>query len=271
MTSTLRNQESRPTVLSPSDIEAYRRDGYVVARGVFDAEDVERMRREVLSMWGRAGEGRDTQNTQYAGVKKMSTVRDPQLHSGVFTRYLTDPRLTERMADLVGPNVQLHHSKVNIKTRSDQAIFPLHQDYPYFPHEQHSMCTVLVHLTETTSERGCFRVIPGVKEPLEHINDDGHILDPEKYPLEDAVEVPAGAGDVVFMNYLIPHGSNLNQTDEARILWIIQVRAAEDRPVEQPADTWQPTAPGNRPSQGTMLRGENPDFVRAASGESSKL
>lgn len=253
------------------DVEAYRRDGYVVVRQLLGAEDVALLRAEVEAIWARGDAGEAAQNVSYRGERKMTTLRDPQLHSGVFSRYLTDPRLTGAMARLIGPNVQLHHSKVNVKTRAMKAIFPLHQDYPYFPHRLHSVLTVLVHLTDAPREGGAFRAIAGVKTPLPHINDDGHILDPARYPLEGAMELPAHAGDVIFMNYLTPHGSNLNTRDEQRILWIIQVRSAEDRPVEQPAGTHQPTPPGNRPAQGTMLCGVNPDFRRAASGESSRL
>lgn len=258
-------------MFTAEQISEYRARGYVIARETLSSDDVARLSAEVRAMWRRSGDGETTQNTNFRGVKKMSTIRDPQLHSALFTRYLTDPRLTGLMAQLVGPNVQLHHSKINVKTREDRAVFPLHQDHPYFPHARHSVCTVLVHLTETTSQRGCFRAIPGVKEPLPHVDDDGHILDPETWPLEKAEELPARAGDVVFMNYLTPHGSNLNQTDEPRVLWIIQVRAAEDRPLEQALGTAQPTPPGNRPAQGTMLCGANPDFDWVSSGVSCKL
>ena len=258
-------------MFTPQEIEAYHRDGYVVARGLFGAEDVAALRGEVDRMWQRSGDGAMTQNVAYQGVKKISTIRDPQLHSGVFTRYLSDPRLTERMAELIGPDVQLHHSKLNVKTTADRVAFPLHQDHPYFPHERHSLCTVLVQLTDVTSRRGCFRVIPGVHEPIEHVGDGNHYLDPQKYRLEDALELPGAAGDVIFMNYLTPHGSNLNEEPEPRALWIIQVRSADDRPLSQPPGTVQSTDPGNRPSQGTMLCGVNPDFQWAASGESRKL
>lgn len=257
--------------LTEQQIEAYHREGFVLARQVLNAEDVRQLREEVLAMWDRSGQGADAQTVHFDGVKKMSTLRDPQLHSALFTRYLTDPRLTERMAQLVGPDVQLHHSKVNVKTRQDAAIFPLHQDYPYFPHAENSVCTVLVHLTTTSAERGCFRAIPGIREPLPHVNDDGHILPQSEYPLDRAEELPAEAGDVLFMNYLTPHGSNLNATDEPRILWIIQIRAASDRPIPQPENAQQPTPAGNRPGQGTMLRGFHPDFAYVAAGKSSEL
>lgn len=258
-------------MFTSADVEQYQSQGYTLARGVFDSGNVTALTTEALAMWDRCGHGATAQNTNFFGVKKMSTIRDPQLHSGLFTRYLTDPRLTALMVQLVGPNVQLHHSKMNIKTRSDKAVFPLHQDHPYFPHERHSVCTVIVHLTTTTRKRGCFRVVPGVREPLKHIADEGHILDPDDYPLASSQELPAEAGDVVFMNYLTPHGSNLNEHDEPRILWIIQVRAAEDRPLEQPPRTNQPTAPGDRPGQGTILTGVDPNFEYAASGKSARL
>ncbi len=258
-------------MLTAHQIADYHQQGFVLVPAVFEPHEIEALRQEVQLLWQRSGNGAEAQNTNFRGVKKMSTLRDPQLHSALFTRYLTDPRLTNLMAQLVGSNVQLHHSKINVKTQSDQAVFPLHQDYPYFPHAQHSVCTVLLHLTTTSSERGCFRAIAGVKKPLPHIDDEGHILDPTEWPLTRAQELPAQAGDALLMNYLTPHGSNTNLTDESRVLWIIQVRAAEDRPVEQSAATRQPTPPGNRPAQGTMLHGSNPDFTWAASGNSSQL
>jgi ectoine hydroxylase-related dioxygenase (phytanoyl-CoA dioxygenase family) len=258
--------------LSADQVTAYHRDGYVIARQLFDAEAVAALHRACEAVWERCAGGEAAQNSHFQGVRKMATIRDPQLHSAVFTRYLLDPRLTEAMAQLVGENVQLHHSKVNVKTKSMQTVFPLHQDYPYFPHSRHTVMTVLVHITDAPVDGGAFRVLAGVKEVLPHINDDGHILDPLRYPLESAEELPAEAGDVVFMNYLTPHGSNLNQRDEHRILWIIQVRNAEDLPIEQPADAHQQlTPPGNRPSQGTMLHGINPNYERAATGESRRL
>lgn len=259
-------------MLTADEVEAYRRDGFVLARAVLDPDDVALLVAETKRAWERAGTGQHTQNSRFEGVKKISAIRDPQLHSAVFTRYLTDPRLTERMSQLVGPDVQLHHSKINVKTTSDEAIFPLHQDYPYFPHAEHSVCTVLVHLSDTDGRRGCFRVVPGVKAPLPHDNVAAeHLLPLSEYPLDSAVEVPAKAGDVIFMNYLTPHGSDLNLEPEPRVLWIIQVRAPTDRPLAQPPDASQPVPAGGRPAQGTMLRGSNPDYRRAASGESSWL
>ena len=38
-----------------------------------------------------------------------------QFHSALFSRLIVDPRLADRAGDLIGPNVQLHHTKRFIK------------------------------------------------------------------------------------------------------------------------------------------------------------
>ena len=78
-----------------------------------------------------------------------------QYHSALFSRMITDPRLVERASQLIGPNVQLHHTKMFIKPPEIGAPFPMHQDVPYFEHKQHSMIAAVVHFDESTIEKGC--------------------------------------------------------------------------------------------------------------------
>ena len=47
---------------------------------------------------------------------------------------LVQDRFTSALADLIGPNVQLHHTKAFIKPPEKGSAFPMHQDQPYFPH-----------------------------------------------------------------------------------------------------------------------------------------
>ena len=74
------------------------------------------------------------------------------------------PRLVEVLTGLIGPNVQLHHSKMLVKPPEQGAPFPMHQDYPYFPHERHSVLAASVHLDDTDEENGCLHVIPGLAQ-----------------------------------------------------------------------------------------------------------
>ena len=197
--------------------EFYEENGYLLVRGVFDAGEVEEMRdaiaRILESVEGTAAD----RNHRWSGVDETLQLKgfhDLQYHDAVFTRMVAHPGLVAVLTDLIGPNVQLHHSKMLVKPPEQGAPFPMHQDQPYFPHERHSLVAASVHLDDTDEENGCLHVIPGSHRlgPLEATG-DAHIVD---YPLESGVPCPAGVGDVLFFNYLTVHGSGINRSSRTR-------------------------------------------------------
>jgi phytanoyl-CoA hydroxylase len=129
----------------------------------------------------------------------------------------------------------------------------MHQDYPYFPHERHTMLAASVHLDDADEENGCLRVVPGSHTlgPLE-VDASGLFLRPEDYPVEQATPCPASAGDVLVFNYLTIHGSGLNTSVRPRRNWLIQMRDPTDHPTMNVHDSR---------GQGQMLRGFNPEFI----------
>ena len=84
-----------------------------------------------------------------------------QFQSAAFARLIVDERLTGVAADIIGPNVQLHHTKMFIKPPEKGSPFPMHQDAPFFPHDHHSMIAVIIHFDDAPLEKGCVRVVPG--------------------------------------------------------------------------------------------------------------
>ena len=266
------------------DVEAYRQQGFVLVPQVFDAETTARMRVEADAMLERVvgtgakveatwkGQWRDkligmgtagipddqvgygmtsSDADLIAGASRVSNIHNVQFHSAYFTRLLVDERLTGIVAQLIGPNVQLHHTKYHVKPPARGAPFPMHQDYPYFPHENHTMLVAAVHIDAATVENGCLCLVPGSHKlgPLPHVSDGSHYLPPDEWPLERAVPCPAQAGDVAFFNYLTIHGSYVNRSDRPRRLLLVQMRSPLDRPTAQVHLS---------PGQGTMLRGVNP-------------
>ena len=111
------------------DVEFYRDNGYVLARRVFGADEMATMQLEIESLFERAeAAGRKVEATwrgqwrEAAGVggataapTKVDSIHNLQNHSALFTRLLVDHRLVDRAAELIGPNVQLHHTKLHNK------------------------------------------------------------------------------------------------------------------------------------------------------------
>lgn len=249
----------------------YRENGYVVAPGVFDAAEVAEMQRETDELLSRAeSSGRKMEATwqgqwrEQAGIgssnqtiTRVDSLHNVQNHSAFFTRMLLHPRLLDYAAELIGPNIQLHHTKLHAKPPSIGSPFPLHQDYPYFPHATNEMIAAVVHIDDATVENGCICIVPGSHKlgplPPSETKDQSYYLSLEEWPLEKAVPVAAKAGDVVFFSYLTVHGSYLNTSANARRIVLFQFRSPTNQPLEN-----KHVSPG----QGMMLRGINPDALQ---------
>ena len=213
--------------------EFYETNGYLLVEGVFDAGEVEEMRAALARILETVEGTEDDRNHSWDAVDdktlQLKGFHDLQYHDAVFTRMVAHPRLVAVLTDLIGPNVQLHHSKMLVKPPEEGAPFPMHQDYPYFPHERHSVLAASVHLDDTDEENGCLHVIPGSQKlgPLES-EGDAHVLD---HPLESGTPLPASAGDVLLFNYLTIHGSGVNRSDRTRRNVLFQYRDPADPPV----------------------------------------
>lgn len=247
--------------LTPEQIQFYHRNGYLLLKSVFTREEAQYLREEAHALIARLARvysehGIDATWGSARQVTQLPTqllhCHNAQYHSAAFARVMLDPRLTDRIADLIGENIQLHHTKLFIKPPEKGAPFPLHQDYPYFPHEKHTMLAAIVHLDDAPVEKGCVCVVPGSHRlgPLPHRAEGGWHLPLEQYPLESAVPIPAEAGDVVVFSYLTVHGSGVNTSNEARTTFLIQMRDPTDHPTE--------LVHLSR-GQGIMLRGVDPE------------
>jgi ectoine hydroxylase-related dioxygenase (phytanoyl-CoA dioxygenase family) len=238
--------------------QSYEENGFLLVSDVFGASEVEEMRAGIARILEVVEQTEHDRNHTWSAVGdstlKLRGFHDLQYHDAVFTRMAAHPRLVEVLTDLIGPNVQLHHSKMLVKPPEEGAPFPMHQDYPYFPHERHTVLAASVHLDDTDEENGCLHVMPGSHRlgPLQ-AQGDSHTVD---YTLESGTACPAKAGDVLFFNYLTIHGSGVNRSTRTRRNVLFQYRDPSDVPVlngdgvEDHVD-W---------GMGLMVAGSNPGF-----------
>ena len=244
-------------MLTQVQCNSYDENGYLFVEGLFTAQEARSFREEAHALMDRLSQFANINATwgsagQIAEGTKLLHCHNVQFYSAVFTSLLVDERLIGAAADLIGsPNVQLHHNKLFIKPPERGSPFPMHQDYPYFPHERHSMMAAVIHFDDAPLEKGCIRVVPGSHKrgPIEHDPQGGFHLPFDRYPLESSVPCPAKAGDVLFFNYLTIHGSGVNLSQEARTTLLVQMRDPEDKPTVNTHESR---------GQGMMLRGYDP-------------
>lgn len=178
------------------------------------------------------------------------------MHSGVFTKTITNPKLLDALEDIMETeNILLHHTKAHIKPPENGAPYLMHQDYHYFPFKKHTMLAVFLHMDDTTPENGGLAIYPGSHKsgPLEDFggketDEKFHWVDPKRFPLSGAMPVSAKKGEVVIFSYLTLHGSYFNKSTRPRRMFLIQVRNVDDEPCKDVHKS---------PCQGLVLRGKN--------------
>ena len=236
----------------------YAENGYLLVKGLLGREEAEQYRQECHALAERLAARRNIDATwgsarQNGGAQtSILHCHDVQFQAAIFHRLLTDERMTEVAAALIGgPNVQLHHNKMFIKPPEKGSPFPMHQDQPFFPHAKHSMIAAIFHFDDAPLAKGCVRVVPGSHKlgPIPHVSEGSWHLPFEQYPLESAVPCEAEAGDVLFFSYLTIHGSDVNTSNEARTTLLVQMRDPSDPPTVKTHESR---------GQGVILRGIDP-------------
>jgi ectoine hydroxylase-related dioxygenase (phytanoyl-CoA dioxygenase family) len=220
--------------LSPAQSAFYHEHGYLHVPGLLTAAEASAYRQELHALAERIGPTDGTWASVKGGKTSLTHAHDVHFRSAAITRLLVDPRLTGIAQGIIGPNVQLHHNKMFIKPPETGSPFPMHQDYPYFPHRKHSMIAVILHFDDAPDEKGCLRVYPGSHRegPLPATGSDHHQPE-DRYPLSGATPLPAKAGDAIFFSYLLVHGSGVNRSNEPRTTLLIQLRDPMDEPLKE--------------------------------------
>src|SRR5438270_877118 len=147
--------------LADNQVRDYHRDGYVLARGMFDAEETRLLAqaaREDRALdqhsFGRAdGEG---------GTVRLSLWNHPG--DTIYGMVARCESIVDSAAKLLGGEVYHYHSKMIMKDARVGGAWAWHQDYGYwyqngvlFP----LLCSAFIAVDPATRENGCLQVVKG--------------------------------------------------------------------------------------------------------------
>jgi ectoine hydroxylase-related dioxygenase (phytanoyl-CoA dioxygenase family) len=129
--------------------------------------------------------------------------------------FAASPLMADITADVVGPDVKFHSSKLNFKWPGGSEEVKWHQDIPAWPHTNYSPVTVGIYLEDVSAAEGPLAMIPGSHEGELFDHQDpsgkwtGYIADEDlrRVPLDTADELDGPAGSVIMLNCRTIHGS----------------------------------------------------------------
>jgi ectoine hydroxylase-related dioxygenase (phytanoyl-CoA dioxygenase family) len=154
-----------------------------------------------------------------------------------FRNLAADARLVDRIESLIGPHINLQHSKLNMKPARVGSVVDWHQDLAYFPHTNDDLVTTLIYLDDATLENGCLQVLPRHHHHFfNHATPDGAFAGMITEPIDDGrfgrpVPLAAPAGSAIFMHCVLPHSSLPNRSSRPRRTLIFEYRAADAFPI----------------------------------------
>ena len=143
-------------------------------------------------------------------------------------------------AELLGPNVTYHHSKLNFKwpTTADSNAVGWHQDIPFYPHTNYNVLAIGTYLTDTRDEDGPLMVIPGSHNDklYEQFDDKGNwtgeLKPADKAGLDEAsaISLPGPKGSITIHHSRAVHASLPSRGSNPRPLLINAYAAADAFP-----------------------------------------
>ena len=220
-------------VLSKDEVDHFWTQGYLRVPGVYAPDEVDELAEDLdllIDRWAGSkpwtGPWRDALlDADMAAKIELRGLHDLPYYSAAWARATSNAKLAGVLRCLLGPAVELHHTTMHVKPPERGQPFPLHQDWPFYPHTDDRYIDVLLHLDDTSHENGEICFLPGshLGGPLQHVTVAGGTmchphLPTDQYHLADTTPVPARRGDVVCFNINTIHGSYLNTTSEPRRL-----------------------------------------------------
>ena len=219
-------------LISEEERAAFHRDGFLVCRGLFGAEemaDIARWTDEVAAMPEVPGK----QMVYYEdsllepGRRVVQRIENFAPYHDGFDRLFNSEAVLGRVSALFGEPAVLYKEKVNFKMPGGDGFKP-HQDQQAGWWDYASLfISVLISIDEATVENGCLELAAG-------FHDHG-LVGGEWTPLTegqmrdmDFIACPTRPGDAVFFDSFAPHGSGPNMTDKPRrILYVTYNRLSE--------------------------------------------
>ncbi|MDX1379927.1 MAG: phytanoyl-CoA dioxygenase family protein [Xanthomonadales bacterium] len=218
-------------VFTDDQVAAFRRDGFLVVRGMYDADEM----REILA-WTReiehaperpGGTWMYFEQSKADGSRILSRVENFVPHHEGFRRLITTRKMQQAVSELFGEPAVLFKDKINFKLPGGDGFKP-HQDVQAGWDDFASLhITAMVAIDATNEANGSLEMLPGMH--------DRGLLAEKWAPLPEGheqgreyVAVHCAPGDAVFFDSYAPHRSGPNRTpDKRRVLYITYNRASE--------------------------------------------
>ncbi len=237
---------------------AFRRDGYLVVRGLVAPDEVAQLARFTDDMMAgrQVMPGLPSPPADATEAERRlfyERIHMPHRTCEIAERFLLHPRIVDVLEALVGPDILALQTMLFFK-QPGQAGQGFHQDSYYIPTQPDTLIGAWLAVDAADEENGCLWLTPGSQhEPIypdcdgstqqgdailsgiEHIQSASHpdieknTLAPIALRYADEIAIPAAPGDVVFFGGHVFHRSHRNGSARSRRAFVSHYCNARSR------------------------------------------
>jgi len=207
-------------VLTPAQVEAFRRDGYHFPVRALSTDEALSYRRRL-----------EQSEAMLGGPLRGALRSKPHLLFTWANELIRHPVVLDAVEDIYGPNLLVWSSSFFIKEAHDPSYVSWHHDSTYWGLSHPDVVTAWIALSVSVVENGCMRVMPGthLKDQLPHkdtfaannLLTRGQEVQVEVNPAE-AVDIELQPGEFSLHHVRLVHGSDPNNADYRRIGFAIR-------------------------------------------------
>lgn len=140
-------------------------------------------------------------------------------------RMVSHPRVLDAVEGILGPNLTVRDTAWFVKMPRDKKYISWHQDGTYWGLHPPKATTAWIALSDSNSDNGCMRVVPGSHKHLQphqetYAEDNALSRGQEiavKVDEKEAVDIVLRPGQMSLHDVAIVHGSRANTSDKPRI------------------------------------------------------
>jgi phytanoyl-CoA hydroxylase len=222
--------------------EPFERDGFVVLPAALPGDWLAQLR--VVTDRLQANADRDAALAPYVdweptpaadGRLRVQRIHKPHEADPFYDRLARADIVLDAVEALIGPDIRLHHSKINIKPPEVGTPLEWHQDWAFIPHTHPGMAIVAICIDDCEEVNGPIRFLPGShRGPLHDHHADGVFygaIDPQAIDVASAVHATGKAGTVSIHHPFIVHGSGFNHGTHDRRILFLEYAAADAWPL----------------------------------------
>ncbi|MBX2886439.1 MAG: phytanoyl-CoA dioxygenase family protein [Granulosicoccus sp.] len=238
-------------VLTDDQIAFYQDNGYLVLESHVPGDVISNIRSEIVRFeeesraMTQSNDRLELEQGHSAEQPRVRRIRLPHTISDIMRDLMYSDHILSPARDLIGPNLRLHTTKLNMKSAENGAAIEWHQDYAFYPHTNDDILAIGVIIDDMASENGPLMVYPGShKGPVYDHHVDGVFAGafiPAEVGLrkEDAVEMRGPAGSLSIHHGRMVHGSAENTSDRSRRILFYEMMAADAFPIVGSLTKWE--------------------------------